>query len=136
DVKMLNSVTAIAVGDSGKILRTSDAGQNWIEKFSRPHVTWNALAFANQQKGVAVGDSSKFAFTFDGGDSWIFVDSSSTRHLTAASYMGEFTLYVGDQLGTVYYSTDDGATWTSMSFGSGPVQDIFFTAGGLQQYWG
>ncbi|NIT54710.1 MAG: hypothetical protein GWN00_00240, partial [Aliifodinibius sp.] len=136
DVIMLDQQTGIAVGDSGKILKTLDAGQNWIEEFSAANVRWNALAFANAMKGAVVGDSCKIAFTFDGGENWTFIDSSSTTHLTAADYMGETTLYVGDNSGSVFYTNNDGITWSLISFGNEPVMDIFFTESAYIDYSG
>ncbi len=50
--------------------------------------------------------------------------------------MGETTLYVGDNWGTVFYSNDDGVTWNSTSFGNDPVMDIFFTESAFINYGG
>lgn len=55
DVIILDAQTAITVGDSGLILKTTNGGQNWNPKFAHTGVQWNAIAFANITEGIVLG---------------------------------------------------------------------------------
>ncbi|MBI4547812.1 MAG: VCBS repeat-containing protein [Ignavibacteriae bacterium] len=69
DVAVVDSMTAIVVGNSGTILKTTDAGQHWIRKESGTVKRLNAVAFSYKERGYIAGDSV-LCTTTDGGETW------------------------------------------------------------------
>ncbi|MBN2031528.1 T9SS type A sorting domain-containing protein [bacterium] len=71
DVIMFDANTAIAVGDGGTIMKTSDGGSNWDLLNSGTNDDLNAVCFVSQNTGWVVGDNNTVLKTTDGGLSWI-----------------------------------------------------------------
>ena len=69
-----------AVGSSGQILSSRDAGRTWSPQRSNVEVDLLDVKFINASEGWAVGAAGLILHTFDGGAHW-FADSSSTSHL-------------------------------------------------------
>src|SRR6476620_990409 len=67
----IDARTAVAVGDSGSILRTSDAGVTWTQQSSGTNSNLRAVAFLDAGTGIAVGDQGTILGTTDGGATWI-----------------------------------------------------------------
>jgi photosystem II stability/assembly factor-like uncharacterized protein len=60
----------IAVGDRGFILRSTDAGQTWVQVPSPVSTMLTAVAFSSATHGVAVGHDAAILRTTDGGQTW------------------------------------------------------------------
>ncbi len=71
DVYMFDASTAIAVGNGGIIMKTSDGGSNWDLLNSGINNDLNAVCFVNQNTGWVVGDNNAVLKTIDGGSNWI-----------------------------------------------------------------
>ncbi len=110
DVVMLDSLTAICVGDSGKILKTTNAGLLWQTKFSG-HQRWNEIAFVNPNLGIVVGDSTAAAVTTDGGETWAAWTQTGPINFNTIAVVGMVSIFIGTSAGTVLYSHDGGSTW-------------------------
>jgi len=63
-----------AVGRTGQIIKTSDAGTTWTHQRNgsvfAPRKRLNAVHFLNEQLGYAAGDAGIVFKTTDGGDKW------------------------------------------------------------------
>ncbi|MBL0175885.1 MAG: hypothetical protein IPP94_11575 [Ignavibacteria bacterium] len=55
DVAFATSDTAVAVGDFGTMLRTTDGGTTWVTLDSPTRVELTGVAFADALHGIAVG---------------------------------------------------------------------------------
>jgi photosystem II stability/assembly factor-like uncharacterized protein len=127
DVVMLDSVTAIAVGRSGAILRTENAGQTWTDisqKFSYGGY-WNAISFFNVDHGIIAGDSGTAFTTYDGGKGWQLRSIPGGRKCLSALGTGPGRFYIGADSGWVYKTMDTGKTWTSEKISARPIRSIF-----------
>jgi len=117
DVVMIDSLTAIAIGDNGTILKTTDAGQNWIQKNSETTNNLRTVSFRNYQNGIAVGSNSIYRTT-DGGENWVV--TTIDGDLISVSYgVQEFfgiPILIGDNNGKIFYSSDDGNNWNDTIF--------------------
>ena len=67
DVLALNSTSAFAIGENGKIYHTVNSGVNWSEQDSGVIQDLNAIEFNGQT--IVVGDSG--TVLINDGDSWI-----------------------------------------------------------------
>ncbi len=132
DVVMLNSSTAIVVGDEGSILKTKDAGITWkntapqIDCMSGPIciMKWNSVAFYDNFNGIVAGESV-LLITSDGGDNWQFLNSPSENNFLSIGKNGLGDIYIGDDSGNIYNSRDTGKTWTTEHVADLPINSIF-----------
>ena len=130
DVAMLDSVTAIAVGRDRSILRTSDGGRNWSNvaaplSFVMP---WNSVSFYGDE-GVAVGDNGGVVTTSNGGKSWMWRSLPAPGNCLSALAAGPGRMYVGDDSGRVYKSSDSGTSWSAQKISARPIRNLFMYRG-------
>jgi photosystem II stability/assembly factor-like uncharacterized protein len=127
DVVMLDSVTAIAVGRNGSILRTANAGQTWID-MSLPLAYgghWNAVSFFDATSGIIVGDSGSVFTTSNAGKGWEWHTIRDNRKCLCALGIGPGRFYVGTDSGRVYKTMDTGRTWTSEKISNWQIRSLF-----------
>jgi photosystem II stability/assembly factor-like uncharacterized protein len=110
-------------GDRGASISVQDAGVATTQRLRR-------IAFASSLIGYAVGDNNACVRTLDGGQTWVAIVGPATRATNKDLYAlavvpNTRTLFVGDEEGNVYRSTDAGDTWETV-FSSTPE-----TAGGI-----
>ncbi len=109
----VNGTTGWAVGDSGIIIKTTDAGLNWTSQNSGTFETFNAVDFINALTGWAVGDNEgRIIKTTDGGASWVLQDSG--RILTGIQFLNADTGWAVGANGLVLSTTDGGGTWNQV----------------------
>ena len=72
---LLDSGTGFVVGDTGTILKSTDAGATWTPLTSGTSTTLHGVYFLDPDEGVAVGDSGTILRTTDGGAAWQSVAS-------------------------------------------------------------
>ena len=78
DICCIDTNTIFASGQNGVILKTTDGGETWEEKYRRPRCQITKMCFANSQVGYAFCDSviSRYSHTWsllkteDGGETW------------------------------------------------------------------
>ncbi|MBK7446360.1 MAG: hypothetical protein IPJ45_10170 [Ignavibacteria bacterium] len=73
--------TGYAVGDSGKILKTTDGGNNWLQQISPTRNLLKSVYFVNENTGYAVGDTGIILKTINAGVNWIQQLSGTTNNL-------------------------------------------------------
>src|ERR1044072_3562457 len=64
---LLDSGTGFIVGDTGTILKSTDAGATWAPLTSGTSATLHGGYFLDPNEGVAVGDGGTILRTTDGG---------------------------------------------------------------------
>ncbi len=79
-VNSFNSTEAIVCGNSGTILRTSDAGASWTEINSPTTENLISIEFSSPI-GVIVGEHGTILRSADGGNSWQTVSSGVSNNL-------------------------------------------------------
>ena len=112
DVAILNQTTAIAVGNNGTILKTTNNGTDWTQINSGTTNHLNAVSFYEEQNGIAVGNEI-LCRTTDAGESWTNI--SLTEKFITISYREPFWggpyILIGGENGIVSYSWNDGINW-------------------------
>lgn len=109
-----------AVGYSGIILHTSDAGNSWIKLESVTPNAFQCVYFYNSQKGWIGAASGAIGMTIDGGKSWTwqyFVDKSN-RTFMSISFVNELTGWITDNFGGILHTEDGGMSWTPQISGT------------------
>ncbi len=106
DVITLNTVTAIAVGLNGSILRTSDAGTTWINveeslSFVEP---WKSVSFCDAANGIIVGYHGGVVTTTDSGNNWVLHTIPNAQICFSVLQIWTGNIYVGADSGWIYHS--------------------------------
>lgn len=91
----------------------------------------NDIHGANELDIVAVGNSNAVLYTENGGETWASVTGPAVGVNLNAVWMRTTNEWlVGTAGGALYYTGDQGATWTLIAFpgsGSGVIRDIVFS---------
>jgi photosystem II stability/assembly factor-like uncharacterized protein len=115
-----------AVGHWGVVLATDDGGETWRLQRSDTSVDQPlfSVAFRDARHGWAVGLWSLLLTTDDGGATWKAqrADQGKTADKGGLNFYAVFSgpnrdVYVAAEQGTVYKSTDDGASWQPLQTG-------------------
>jgi len=128
DVIMLDTATAIAVGEDGSILRTTDCGSTWIDVgailsfITRP---WKAVDFCDTLNGVIVGELGGILITTNGGINWRTRHIQTEQKCLSVLQLGPGHFYVGTNSGWVYQTADSGKTWTSEKISEWQIRALF-----------
>ena len=109
-VYLLDSGVAYSVGDSGTILKSTDAGMTWNALTSGTTKALYDIYFFNDAEGVAVGDSGLILRTTDGGANWTTVASGVRDSLRSISFSGANGI-CGGLSQDILYSSDSGTSW-------------------------
>ena len=123
----LNSVHFIdanigwAVGDSGKILHTTNAGQEWIMQMSGTLENLYDIIFYDTDKGTIVGDAGTILRTTNAGITWVQITIGAIP-LRSVSFIDENNGWAAGE-NTIIKTTDGGNIWT--------IQTVDTTAGFL-----
>jgi photosystem II stability/assembly factor-like uncharacterized protein len=107
---LLDSGTGFVVGDTGTILKSTDAGATWTPLTSGTSTTLHGVYFIDPDEGVAVGDNGTILRTTDGGATWQSIASGVEDSLKSVSFSGINGICGGDSQ-DILYSTDSGASW-------------------------
>lgn len=134
-LKMISPSNWVAVGYTGTMMRTTNAGANWLV-YTNYFGYYTAFlgqgkniygADFNGNTGVAVGTQGWIARTTNGGVSWDSIGSSAgTIALWNASFGDANTVYAGGNSGIVLKSTNGGLSWTSLPSPSGNANRTIF----------
>ncbi len=127
DIAILDYSTAVVVGRSGAILRTTNAGTTWTD-VSLPlsyRGRWNAVSFFDTSWGFVAGDESAVFWTSNGGRWWMWRSLPVMRTCLSVLCIGPGECYVGTDSGWVFSTSDTGRTWASEKISDWPVRAIF-----------
>lgn len=117
DVSFVGRDRALACGDQGLLLATSDGGRTWETVDLGTRASLYDLEFLDSRHGWIVGDSGFVARTFDGGRRWHRVLMPAQRRLTNISALTMDKAWV-TVWGSGIAATDDGGkTWDDIFTG-------------------
>jgi photosystem II stability/assembly factor-like uncharacterized protein len=106
------SKIAVAVGDTGLIRRSTDAGATWTTRTSGTTRNLYEVRFANASVGWAVGDYGTILKTTDGGLTWTSKSAGAgiTADLRTLGVVSPDTVYASGVGGVVRKTTNGGST--------------------------
>jgi hypothetical protein len=113
-----NTQKGWAVGGYGKIIHTTNGGQQWHYQTSgTPHWLYD-VHFVNPMKGWIVGQHGVVLHTNNGGLNWVPQVSNTPHVLTNVQFINEQIGWaVGCGNGTIIRTTDGGNTWSVVNSG-------------------
>jgi len=116
-IYFISSTTGFAVGDGGKILKTTNGGNTWITQTSGVTVQLNGVYFTSATTGYCVGGSGKILKTTNSGSTWVALTDTSTQYLYGVYFTDANTGYVVGWNGTILKTSNAGSTWTNQTSG-------------------
>jgi photosystem II stability/assembly factor-like uncharacterized protein len=106
-----------AAADSGKIIATTDGGENWLSQESRITDKIRSIYFINDKTGWAAGGRN-ILHTEDGGSSWKvqFFDNDTTELFQPKIYyqiifLNELSGWAANNYGEILNTTNGGLSW-------------------------
>jgi photosystem II stability/assembly factor-like uncharacterized protein len=142
DLFMVNTQTGYAVGGDGKIVKTTDGGENWSLLLQNNSVYCRSVEFINTQKGfvgsfpLAGTTTNILRRTLDGGASWTdltpLLPLKARRGICGLAVADSNTIYGGGNYfqdsGYIIKSTDGGNSWNLIDMGgyASSIIDMFF----------
>jgi hypothetical protein len=120
DIFMLGATRIWMACQNGYIYYSNDRGASVTLQDAGVATTQslNSISFADKNRGYAVGDNNAFVYTRDGGDTWVAATGPAPGIFPNDLYVvvavpDSDILFVGDEQGNVYRSTDYGQNWTT-----------------------
>lgn len=132
-VEGLDRYSAIAVGDEGRIIATTDGGATWVIRASG---TTNQLTGVDSHGStiLAVGARGTVVRSTNAGETWSVVPGGSvpdtTMGLVGVSMASATVAYAATVNNDVWKSTDAGATWSIASTDTGTPRQRSIAAAG------
>jgi photosystem II stability/assembly factor-like uncharacterized protein len=103
--------TGWAVGNGGRIIATTDAGQTWTSQVSNTSFNLNTVFFTNVDSGWVAGTGGMILHTVNGGANWNMVPSNASENLLDMWFATPDTGWVVGSGGVVLRTFDRGKTW-------------------------
>lgn len=135
-IKICSPSNWVAVGYTGTMMRTTNAGANWLvySNYFGYYVAFlgqgkniYGSAFADANTGIACGTQGWIARTTNSGVSWDSIGSSAgTVALWNASFGDANTVYLGGNSGIVLKSINTGINWSMATSPSGNANRTIF----------
>ncbi|MEI7660866.1 MAG: YCF48-related protein [Bacteroidota bacterium] len=112
DIKFTGSTTAVAAGDCGTILKTTDGGNNWTRMESGTLEGLNSLFFLDSSVGYAISDGGSGLYkTTDGGSTWNLDFTFDTFNMYGVWFTSPMHgIAVGEE--AVFVTNNGGITWS------------------------
>lgn len=134
DIFFIDEQTGWAVDGGGQILKTTNAGNSWVQQFTNSDYFFRSVEFLDENIGFAGTLSSALFKTEDGGQTWTNINSSLPQvpaGICGMSSPNDSTIYItGVFYGLAYFmkSTDRGLSWehTNMASYALGLVDVHF----------
>ena len=116
DLTFINDSTGYAVSIKGRIVKTTNAGKNWVQLNSPTTLQLQAIQFLDEKTGFVIGGdnhSGIFLKTIDGGQTWIIQTLNTTQTPYGICFLNESIGYIaGSNL--LIKTEDGGQSWRSI----------------------
>jgi len=114
--KFLNSVEfatdeiGFIAGWDGLLLKTTDAGNNWIEIQPLTSNDLEDIFFLNENNGWIVGEGGTVLITSDGGESWDSIKTNIQKRFFSIYFVTENDGWIASE-DAIFKTTDGGLNW-------------------------
>ncbi|NIX02349.1 MAG: M20/M25/M40 family metallo-hydrolase, partial [Phycisphaerae bacterium] len=114
----IDQQTAVAVGDNGLILKTTN-GATWQIQSSSTSSFLFGVYFRSQTQGWIAGDNGVILKTTDGGATWNTKNTPASSRLYDIFFTNDNLGWAVGRDGTILHTRDGGETWALQSSGTG-----------------
>lgn len=115
-VAMWNETYAVAVGDTGTSVWTTDGGMSWTFRPIGIDLTLRGVDMVSSTEAYAVGDAGAIAHTTNSGVTWNVV-TVGTVSLNAVQFVNPLVGTIVGNSNVILGTTDGGVTWIPQSSG-------------------
>src|SRR5690349_9326587 len=117
DVKFTGTNTLYIAGNYGTIMKSTNAGANWVSQVSGTTENLEAVFFVNANTGFIAGGAgnSLVLKTTNGGTNWGLTDLGGSFGLQDVYFADANTGYLSGIFGTVYKTTNSGVNWNTLA---------------------
>ncbi|MCB0725511.1 MAG: T9SS type A sorting domain-containing protein [Ignavibacteriae bacterium] len=125
EVKFINANTGFIIGNNATILKSTDKGITWENRFMGWSGNYTSIDFMNEKTGY-IGNGNRIFKTTNSGENWGKIDMPISQAWTGIYFFDDNTGIVG---GGEYIlrTTNGGSNWTNIIFEPiNPVLDIIF----------
>ncbi len=128
EIYVFDENTAIAVGEAGSIIKTTDGGASWVSLTGAGGDRLNSDYFIDSDTGWIVGNNGKIFKTTNGGTNWSAQISGVTDPLYSVYFINSNTGWISGEDNTILKTTNGGTNWIFLQ-GVFPksVESIYFT---------
>jgi photosystem II stability/assembly factor-like uncharacterized protein len=118
--------TGWAVGSSGGIVHTTDAGDRWSLQLSGTVYNLNAVWFTSPTEGWAVGNLGTLLHTTNAGGNWTRVNLNAGENLMDVCFANADTGWAVGSAGVVLRTVDAGASWQRGTLATFMLESVSF----------
>jgi photosystem II stability/assembly factor-like uncharacterized protein len=130
----LNSIsftnsTGCAVGDSGVVLRTTNAGSDWYLSNNPGPLKLYAVKLIDESTGYAAGKDNTNGIiykTTNGGANWFISTQPASAPVSAMSWLNNNTGFAGCSNGVLLKTVNGGSNWISSASGLAKIYSLSF----------
>ncbi|MCF8242222.1 MAG: T9SS type A sorting domain-containing protein [Melioribacteraceae bacterium] len=112
DIDLSSITNAVAVGNEGVIVITTDSGNTWQTVESGTDNYLSSVSFTDQFNGFTLGENGIILKTTDGGFTWISQPTPTYIDFTASHFINSITGYA---VGYETIAKYDNGSWTTLS---------------------
>ena len=123
-VACLSPTSAIAVGEQGVILRTTNAGLTWTRVTANSFVDLFCVSFGDANKGIASGLNGQIFATTNGGATWTDARPAISNQRTTSTLLA---CSVAPGTTVAYVGGTGGVVMTTANFAAGNGAAVAFT---------
>ncbi len=135
DVSAISESKAIAVGENGTLIRTTDGGESWrsaavsYDSSSHADIALRTVLMASATVGYAAGGNGLLLKTTEAGSDWEEIDSPTGEAINDIAATSASKLWIAGEGGVIYATTNGGTSWSTQTSGTGyDLVSIEFTS--------
>jgi photosystem II stability/assembly factor-like uncharacterized protein len=115
-IKFTDANNGYCVGEGGKVLKTTNGGQQWNFLNANTSTELYDLSFINNNIGYVVGNTGVIRKTINGGTTWTNITGiPSNTDLYTVHFINQNTGWVAGEASAMYKTTNGGTTWTQQT---------------------
>ena len=137
DIRCVNKDTAVAVGENGYIIRTTNGGSHWDSVYSTTTNTLYKITFLNDTVGYVCGTNGTVLKTTNSGLTWTNIGISSSLNFLSMSFInqdtgwtvggnGNYPYYLYGNRGILMKTFNGGGTWEIDTSINRTYNSVFF----------
>ncbi len=128
-ILVISQIGAMVIGDGGTILTTANSGTTWVAQNSGTTESLSNAAIVNIAVPtiLVVGNNGTLLRT-NGGVNWTPVSLGTSASLNEIFFFDSNNGWIGTGDGTIYRTTNGGASWTQSFFNSTQFTGLYFTS--------
>lgn len=123
DMFMIDSLNIYIVGPGGRVSRSTDAGNSFVQLASLGTATLYSIFFTAPTTGFITASGGRIYKTTDG-LSFSEIPNPLSSTIYAIRFINSQTGWIGGSSGDVYYTQDGGTTWVESHVRLGSTQSI------------